>query len=482
MTDFPNSTRKAAAVLAVTCVTTFCYQVAGNNVELRSNTDLTAAFDTVEEQEFSVASVLAVSRTRIDFGAVAVGEQALESLTLTNTSTDQPLTVTSLILDNQEFAQFFLAHSLPLTLAPQQSTDIAITFLPEDIAIASGKLIINAQDQLTLINLVGAGARSGEPQIAAANPVSAQAWKTISDIKNPRFESSMVQYRDDLYVFNGFGVGIDAEATIEKFDAGTQKWEVIGKTSKATGTAVTHNGVVKNGNEVWMLGGRIGDHPGPVTANVWIYNLNTKKWSAGPKLPVPTAAGGAALINNRVHWFGGLDKKAQCDVSNHYVYDLGKPSEGWKDISSVAPMPVPRNHFATVVFEGLIYAIGGQFTHGGCGAGTPDTNLVHAFNPKTNNWTQKASLPAIQSHTEPSTFVHKGAIYVVGGATKGNKVYRYDSSNDIWETVAELPKELLAPIARVIDDKLIVSSGGAPSIVPSETTYITDMAPLLLSL
>ena len=74
-------------------------------------------------------------------------------------------------------------------------------------------------------------------------------------------------------------------------------------------------------------------------------------------------------------------------------------------------MPVPRNHFATVVHDGLIYAIGGQFTHGGCGGGTPDTNLVHTFNPDTNIWTQKASLPAIQSHIEPSTFVYKGAIY-----------------------------------------------------------------------
>jgi len=317
--------------------------------------------------------------------------------------------------------------------------------------------------------------------LAFSTASGAQTWTTLSDIKNPRFESTAVQYNDDIYVFNGFGPGIKVESSVEKFDAGTQKWSVIGHTSAAQGTGVTHNGVIRTGNEVWIIGGRVGNHPGAVTSKVWKFNLNTEKWSAGPKLPVPVAAGGAALVNNKVYWFGGLDKNAQCDVDSHFVYDLNKPSAGWKDISSTAPMPIPRNHFATVVHNDLIYAIGGQFTHDGCGAGTPDTNLMHVFNPKTNTWTQKASLPAIQSHIEPSSFLYKDAIYVVGGATSGNKVYRYDPLNNDWDTVATLPQALLAPVARVVDGKLIVSTGGAPAITPIKTTYVTDMAPLELS-
>ena len=319
-----------------------------------------------------------------------------------------------------------------------------------------------------------------EPKIAAANPVDAQSWTQLSDINNPRFESTVVQYRDDLFVFNGFGVGVDVEPAVEMYNAGTQTWSVIGNTSIARGDAVTHNGVIKHGNEVWIIGGRVGDHPGVVTSKVWIFNLTTHEWSAGPQMPVPVAAGGAALVDNRIHWFGGLDADARCDVDNHYVYDLDNPSAGWSNISGIAPMPIPRNHFATVVHDGLIYAIGGQFTHDGCRAGTPDTDLVHVFDPSTNIWTQIASLPAIQSHIEPSTFVHKDAIYVVGGATSGNRVYRYDPSIDNWDTVAVLPQALLAPIARVIDGQLIVSSGGAPAIVPSKVTYATDMTPLLL--
>ena len=91
---------------------------------------------------------------------------------------------------------------------------------------------------------------------------NSQSWTTLSDIKNPRFESTAVQYRDDIYVFNGFGPGIKVESSVEKFDAGTKKWSVIGNTSASVGTGVTHNGVIRSGNEVWMIGGRVGNHPG----------------------------------------------------------------------------------------------------------------------------------------------------------------------------------------------------------------------------
>lgn len=316
-----------------------------------------------------------------------------------------------------------------------------------------------------------------EPEFGAA---TAAVWTELPDIVNARFEASAVQYEGDVYAFNGFGQSIKVEPTVEKLDADTLTWSVISESSIADGSAVTHNGIVLNGNEVWLIGGRVGNHPGPVSAKVWIFNLDSRVWSAGPELPVPGAAGGAALVNDRIHWFGGLDTVAQCDVDHHFVYDLNNPSDGWRDITAIAPMPIPRNHFATVVLNGLIYAMGGQFTHDGCGPGTPDTELSHVFDPSTNIWQQIASLPAVQSHTEPSTFVYQGAIYMIGGATEGMTVFRYDPSLDQWDSVAQLPQPLLAPVARVLNNELIVSSGGAPAITPSFKTYQTDMTPLLL--
>jgi len=78
---------------------------------------------------------------------------------------------------------------------------------------------------------------------------------------------------------------------------------------------------------------------------------------------VPSAAGGAALVNNKIHLIGGLDPNASCDVPNHFIYDIGSPAAGWQDVTATAGMPVPRNHFSTAVVNGTIYVMGGQFGH-----------------------------------------------------------------------------------------------------------------------
>ena len=310
---------------------------------------------------------------------------------------------------------------------------------------------------------------------------SAHEWTELGSMERARFAASAFQYKHDFYIFNGFKKGVDLEPTIERFSADSLTWEILGSTN-VLGTSVTHNGVTLVGSDVWVIGGRQGDHPGPVVETVSIYNIDENAWRVGPSLPVPVAGGGAALVNNKIHWIGGLDQFAQCDLPHHYVYDVDNPETGWQDITDVAPMPAPRNHFGTAVFDGLIYTIGGQVGHGGCATGnTGDTNLVHTYNPETKEWLQKASLPSIQSHIEPGTFVHAGAIYVLGGTTVSSAIFRYNPANDTWDTLFDLPEDLVAPAGRVVHRHLVVASGGAPSFkYPTGATRYTDVAPLLL--
>ncbi len=292
---------------------------------------------------------------------------------------------------------------------------------------------------------------------------SAQNWVKQSDMKVARVEATTVDYRGDIYVFNGFKAGIRIADSVEKYDVATKKWSIISSTTTMNGSAVTHNGVVRVGADVWIIGGRIGSHPGRVSDLVWIYNLDKKKWRRGPDLPMPGAAGGAALVNNKIHWFGGIDAHARCDVNTHLVYDLSKPAAGWNNITAKAGMPSPRNHFSTAAVGGIIYAMGGQYGHDGCpGKSTQDTTLVHAFNPKTNKWSRKADLPSKNSHTEPGTFVYKGDIYTTGGENAQDKVWKYNPRTNKWSTFKTLPEKLVAPIARIVDGNLIVAGGGAP--------------------
>ena len=313
--------------------------------------------------------------------------------------------------------------------------------------------------------------------IFTSSSVFAQNWTTQSNTVHARSEATAVSYGDDIYVFNGFGPDIDIEASVEKYDASSKRWIELGSTSIQQGTATTHAGVVLVGDDVWHIGGRIGDNPGPVTDKVWIYSIPTGRWRQGPTLPDPFAGGGAALVNNRVHVFGGVDDRARCDVPTHLVYDLANTRAGWTKLGTQADMPDARNHFSTVVLDKNIYAIGGQFGHDSCnGQRNRDTDLVDRYDPATNKWERLSNLPAVQSHAEPSTFAYAGSIYMVGGEISGNKVLRYDPTKDKWTTIMTLPRALLAPVSRIIDGQLIVGGGGAPTTrFPIRTVYSSDI-------
>lgn len=299
----------------------------------------------------------------------------------------------------------------------------------------------------------------------------AQSWVDQSPMKKPRSESSAVSYNGRIVVFNGFAPNIRIENTVEQYNPSSGAWSIVSTTSAGLGNAMTHNGIVRVGNEAWLIGGRIGNHPGPVTDNVWIFNLDSYNWRRGPALPIAGAGGGAAVVNNRIHWFGGLDTQANCDVPNHFVYNLSNPSAGWQDITATAGMPSPRNHFSTIELGGKIYAIGGQFGHDACpGAPAAETNLVHVFNPQNNQWTRLANIPIPQSHAEPSTFAHGNSIYLVGGERQGDRVYRYDVGSNNWQRELNLPERLLAPVARLLDGRLVVAGGGAPTTAVPITT------------
>ena len=71
---------------------------------------------------------------------------------------------------------------------------------------------------------------------------------------------------------------------------------------------------------------------------------------------------------------------------------------------------------------------------------------VYAYDPSSDSWSQKADLP--EDISAASAAVLDGQLYVVGGCTTGNcaptstKVYRYDAGSDSWTAVADYPEKV----------------------------------------
>ena len=94
-------------------------------------------------------------------------------------------------------------------------------------------------------------------------------------------------------------------------------------------------------------------------------------------------------------------------------------------------------------------------------------DLLHVYDPATDQWTQLASLPSRRSHFEPGTIVHNNKIIIVGGR-RGNfffeNITEYDPVSNTWSENCPLPNKLLAPVAKVFGDQLIISNGGIDGI------------------
>ena len=307
-------------------------------------------------------------------------------------------------------------------------------------------------------------------------------WTNINQSPQAKSEAQLVTYGGEYYIFTGFKPNIKIAPSVDKYNPATNTWTALAPmpTVNGTTTAVTHQGVAVVDDKIWHVGGRVGDNPGPVTDAVWIYDISKNSWSPGPKLPLRRGGGGLGRLGRKLHYVGGFDENASCNVDIHLVYDLDNPAAGWQDWTSRSPMPLARVHFGTVVYGGKLYTVGGQNGHDGCGGGA-NGKLLHVYDPITDQWSRLADLPGVDSHLEPNTFVHNNKIVVVGGQSFGKTVWEYDPATNKWTVLnqMELPLALLAPGTRVYNGNLYVLNGGAPGTSsPVNTTRVKQFTSL----
>jgi N-acetylneuraminic acid mutarotase len=323
-------------------------------------------------------------------------------------------------------------------------------------------------------------------------------WVRKSNSIKPRSDlSESIVYNSKLYTFMGFmDHQYHTEPSSEVYDPATDTWTALAPIPD--NASRTHQRAVLIDNTVWQICGRVGTNPGPLTSDIWIYNITTDSWSKGPELrdpetgqPLLWAAGGAALLGRTLHLFGGFVINAcNNDQSKyHLTLDVDKwladPSKPAKWMNYLAPLPIKRNHLSTVVLGGKIYAIGGQFGHD-CGGGK-EQRYSHVYDPATDTWTELPLLPDGRSHAEGASFAIDGKIYIVGGQNgKGrstNAVTIFDPAGNngagSWtdDPSLALPYNYEGGSSKVIGNTFIYAEGGEEaSARPKARTFTRTIA------
>ena len=122
-----------------------------------------------------------------------------------------------------------------------------------------------------------------------------------------------------------------------------------------------------------------------------------------------------------------------------------------------------RDSAAAVAFNGKVYLFGG-YIYGGINC----TDAAESYDPKTDTWTDIASMPTRRSALTAAEA--KGKIYVMGGYNDYSKqildvVEAYNPAKDTWETKAPLPLPMHFMKAVSLNGKIYVT-GGSGSYYP----------------
>jgi N-acetylneuraminic acid mutarotase len=288
-------------------------------------------------------------------------------------------------------------------------------------------------------------------------PGTTITWTTVAPTTVGRSEGMGAVVNGKLYLFGGYvDTTFKPTSRGDVYNPATNTWTQVASLP----FGVSHMGTVVIGDSIYFAGG----YPATATNQtfsttaVWRYDTTTNTFSDLPKLPAARGGGALTAVGRVLHFFGGSDS-ARKDAAQHWQLDLDHLTGGWV---SKAPLPVATNHVAGVVFEGKVYAIGGQQFQDSNAIQRAD---VQVYDPATDRWTTRAPLPLARSHITSSTFVRDGRILVLGGLGPGNRtINRVDSYNPVtntWTQLTSLPNNRVSGVADALPDGRIIFSTGS---------------------
>ena len=239
--------------------------------------------------------------------------------------------------------------------------------------------------------------------------------------------------------------------------------------------------------------GKIYVFAGLVSAPVWQpigmvyeYDPATDKWTKKKPMALPSHHIALTEYNGKVYVFGGFtagkvgDLSAWTPVNNAFEYDPVQDS--WREL---APMPTKRGAAVAATVGDKMYVLGGATTAPGATnpAIHPTTpqrvvGTVEEYDPKTNKWRERATMPTPRNHTAAG--VVNGKIYVIGGrigaafiaaSSNLNNVEAYDPETDTWSRpLAKMPTARSGVCVGVYEGRLYIAGGEWQNAV-EQTTY-----------
>ena len=247
------------------------------------------------------------------------------------------------------------------------------------------------------------------------------ATNTWTDGALPPIELHHIQavtYNDLIYIIAGYtGSCCSSESGVSNiyiYDPYLDEWSVGADIPASRRRGAT--GVVWHDNKFYILGGLNGGHGSASTSFEWfdVYDPNTDVWDTLPDAPRKRDHFNAVVYDGKIYAVGGRRSDVPSiqgdEVSEIDVFDL--ETGAWSTLPTSSNIPTPRAGLSSVIYNGQIFAIGGE---------SPQADAhdeVESFNAETGVWTSNSAL--LQGRHGTQATILNGEIYITAGnATRG---------------------------------------------------------------
>ena len=293
--------------------------------------------------------------------------------------------------------------------------------------------------------------------ICGIAPVVADAqggiWVTKTPMPVPRSSVMAASIEGKLYVAGGINTpvsGFTPLDLLELYDPVTDTWITKAPMHDARDAA----GSAVIGNKLYVAGGQsaAGD-----TATLEVYDPLTDTWTTKASMPTARRWPSVEAIGGQLYVVGGT-QDIPGPVSVFATLEVYDPvTDTW---TTKASLPAPRHSMASAVIDGKLYLAGGF------NVADESVATLLVYDPDTNTWAEKSPMPTARGF--PAGAVLDGEFYVITGIASFNSpalqtVEVYDPTRDEWRDEAPIPtgRDRLGEVG-VIDRKIYVAGGWNP--------------------
>lgn len=287
-------------------------------------------------------------------------------------------------------------------------------------------------------------------------------WSRLADLPSGVAKFGVAALGNRIYVTGGY----DTRAGVWVYDIASDTWSAGPALPRGTDNVST----VATADRVWAIGGEAG-------ATLQSFDPVARTWALAPAPPAVRFAATAGVLAGRLHVAGGwnANNAASASLTRHDVFDPALQT--W---STAAPMATARNAAGGAVIDGRLVVVGGRAP----GIRRNDQQplaSVEVYSPATDRWETGPALPTARGSLAVAALA--GRIYAFGGedasGAVSSAVERLDLATGSWSTLPAMPYSSHGLGAVTVGNSIYIMGGfaGASDAVGSESKALYRYTP-----